>query len=107
MASKEDENGKIPKSKKKDNKIELNKLFSTAFVFTLFGTVLSFLILFFGSEILSILIFGREESYTYVFKILAFILPFMGVNAVLYSLLNGLSSKERIRPSIIFLFLLI
>lgn len=78
----------------KDDKIELNKLFSTAFVFASFGTVLSFLILFFGAEMLNDFIFGNKENFAYVFKVLAFIIPFMGVNAILYSLLNGLSAYK-------------
>ncbi len=78
----------------KNDKAELNKLFSTAFVFTSFGTVLSFIVLFFGADLLNNFIFRSDESYVFVFKILAFIIPFMGINALLYSLLNGLSSYK-------------
>ncbi|GGZ81664.1 LPS biosynthesis protein [Algibacter mikhailovii] len=78
----------------KNDKAELNKLFSTAFVFTSFGTVLSFIVLFFCADLLNNFIFGSDENYVFVFKILAFIIPFMGINALLYSLLNGLSSYK-------------
>lgn len=81
-------------SEYKNDKIELNNLFSTAFVFTLLGTIFSFIILFFGSDLLSQVIFGQKENYAFIFKVLSFIIPFMGINVVLFSLLNGLSEYK-------------
>ena len=89
-------------SEHKENKIELNKLFSTTTSFTVLATLVSFLILFFGSNLLSEIIFGVGTNYSFVFKILAFIIPFMGLNAIINSLLNGLSAyKTTSKASII------
>lgn len=74
----------------KDDKQQLSKLFSTVFVFSSMASTISFIILFFWSNTLSQAIFG-SNIYNYAFKILAFIVPFMGVNGVLFALLNGLS----------------
>ena len=78
-------------SQYKDDKKQLNSLFSTVFVLSALASVVSFMVLFFWSNTLSDAIFGINENYGYVFKILAFLMPFMAVNAFLYSLLNGLS----------------
>ncbi len=81
-------------SEYKDDKKQLKKLFSTAFVFATIATIVSFVILFFFSDSLCELVFGINKEYTFVFKILSFIIPFMGINAILYSLLNGLSAYK-------------
>lgn len=81
-------------SEYKNNKKQLNNLFSTTFVFTVFATIVSFVILFFLSNTLNDFVFGEENNYAYVFKILSFIVPFMGINAALTSVLNGLSAYK-------------
>lgn len=81
-------------SEYKDDKKQLNNLFSTVFVFSIIASILSFVVLFFWSEALNNAVFGVDNDYGFVFKILAFILPFVGVNGILYSLLNGLSAYK-------------
>ena len=81
-------------SEYKDDKKQLSDLFSTVFVFSVLAALLSFIILFFWSNTLSTAIFGGNDDYSYIFKILAFVVPFMGVNAIIYSLLNGLSAYK-------------
>ncbi|PIA82292.1 hypothetical protein BFR04_11065 [Gaetbulibacter sp. 4G1] len=81
-------------SEHKEDKKQLNNLFSTAFVFAAIATLVSFIILFFFSTTLSEVVFGTNQEYTYIFKVLSFIIPFMGINAILYSLLNGLSAYK-------------
>lgn len=81
-------------SEYKDDKKELNKLFSTTFVFTASATLISFIILLFFSKTLNDAIFGSEKDFTYIFKILSFVIPFMGINAILNALLNGLSAYK-------------
>ncbi|MFG6686203.1 O-antigen translocase [Mariniflexile sp. HNIBRBA6329] len=76
----------------KDDKVQLNNLFSTTFVFAAFASLLSFIVLFFFSSELNEFVFGANKEFTYIFKILSFLIPFMAVNSILYSLLNGLSS---------------
>lgn len=81
-------------SEHKEDKKQLNNLFSTAFVFAAIATLVSFIILFFFSTTLSEVVFGTNQEYTFIFKVLSFIIPFMGINAILYSLLNGLSAYK-------------
>ncbi|MCF7560426.1 O-antigen translocase [Sabulilitoribacter multivorans] len=78
----------------KEDKTQLNNLFSTTFVFATLASIVSFLILFFASETLNELIFGLNNDYVFIFKVLAFIMPFMALNAILYALLNGLSAYK-------------
>lgn len=78
----------------KDNKPELNKIFSTALVIAIFSSIVSFLILFFGHNLLNEYIFGSDKNFAFIFRIMAFVVPFMGVNAILNGLLNGLSAYK-------------
>lgn len=79
-------------SEHKTNPKELHNIFSTSFVFTAVASIISFVVLFFGADILNQIIFGIDNNYVFIFKVLAFFVPFMGLNANLNSLLNGLSA---------------
>ncbi|OEJ98985.1 hypothetical protein A8C32_07325 [Flavivirga aquatica] len=81
-------------SENRDDKKQLNNLFSTVFVFSIFAALVSFVILFFLSDTFNDIIFGTDKNYAYIFKILSFIIPFMAVNAILSSLLNGISAYK-------------
>lgn len=81
-------------SEYKNNKEILKNLLSTAFLFAASATVFSFIILFFFSGKLNDVIFGINNDFEYIFKLLAFIVPFISINAVLISLLNGLSNYK-------------
>ncbi len=78
----------------KHNKNQLNNLFSTTFIFAVIASLISFVILFFCSELLNDFIFGTDGNYEYVFKILSFLVPFVGINAILGSLINSLSKYK-------------
>lgn len=78
----------------KENKTELNKIISTALVFAIFSAIVSFLVLFFGANLLNEYVFGSDAEYAFVFKMLAFFVPFMSVNSVLNGLLNGISAYK-------------
>ena len=81
-------------SENKNDKNQLNNLFSTTFIFAAIASFFSFIILFFGSELLNDLVFGTDSNYGYVFKILSFLIPFIGINAILGSLINSLSNYK-------------
>lgn len=81
-------------SEHKDDKKQLSHLFSTVFVFSALASIVSFIVLFFWANMLSDAVFGVNANYGYIFKILAFLIPFMGVNGILYALLNGLSAYK-------------
>lgn len=81
-------------SENKDDKKQLNRLFSTTFIFAAIASFFSFIILFFGSGLLNDLVFGTDNKYEYIFKILSFLIPFIGINAILGSLINSLSNYK-------------
>ncbi len=80
-------------SENKENKEELQKLFSTAFVFTVIGSISTFLILFFFSEPISNYFFYSTE-YSFILKIVAVIAPFIAVQRVFNGVVNGLSKYK-------------
>ncbi len=80
-------------SELKDNKPELVKMFSTTSLFYVVGSVVSALVLFFASDILSQKVFGSSD-YTGVLKFLALMVPFIGANRICNSVINGLSDYK-------------
>ena len=77
----------------KENKEELQKLFSTAFVFIAVGSIISFVLLFIFSESISTYFFFTSE-YSYLVKIIALIAPFIAVQRVFNGVINGLSEYK-------------
>lgn len=77
----------------RDNKSELQKIFSSVALFILIGSFVSGGILFFFAEPLSVKIF-KDESYHYILKVLAIIVPFIAVNRVFSGVVNGLSDYK-------------
>ena len=77
----------------KEDKEQLQKLFSSAFVFTLIGSVFSFVILFFGADPISEYLFVTTE-YSYLIKLLAVLVPFISVQRIFNGVVNGLSQYK-------------
>lgn len=82
-------------SEHKGDKKKLGELFSTAFVFSFLAAFLSFFVLFFYADFLNEEVFGASFDYGFVFIILSFVVPFMGINSVFNSILNGFSAYKR------------
>lgn len=80
-------------SENKNNKQQLEKLFSTVTVFTILGSILSFIVLFFWADYFSIKYLGNE-SYAYLIKITAVIIPFISIQRVFNGVINGLSQYK-------------
>ena len=78
----------------KNNKPELSKVFSTATLFIGFGSFISTVILFFGANYFSTYLFN-SEGYSYVFQLLAVIVPFIAINRVLNGVVSGLSDYKK------------
>jgi PST family polysaccharide transporter len=78
----------------KDEKEQLQKMFSTAFIFLLFGVLISSSILFFFSETISIYLFSSED-YNNVIKILAFVVPAISLTVLFKGVLNGLTAYKK------------
>ena len=77
----------------KNNKTELSKLFSTATVFITIGSFISGIVLFFCADYFSEILF-KSNDFTFVFRVIAFIVPFIALNRALYGVLNGLSEYK-------------
>ncbi|MDG1778353.1 MAG: O-antigen translocase [Flavobacteriaceae bacterium] len=77
----------------KENKQYLQKLFSTAFVFTVIGSIMTFVILYFFSEAISTYFFFSSD-YSYIVKVIAVIAPFIAIQRVFNGVINGLSEYK-------------
>lgn len=78
----------------REDKKELQKLFSTTFVFVLFGTFLAAVLLFFGASLFSNWIFGNN-NFVFLFKILSAVVPCISVHRVFNGVVNGLSAYKK------------
>ena len=78
----------------KDNRPELTKVFSTATVFLIFGSLISALTLFVGANYFSSYVFNTYE-FAYVFELLALIVPFIAMSRVINGIVNGLSDYKK------------
>ncbi|MCA0132858.1 O-antigen translocase [Winogradskyella alexanderae] len=78
----------------KNNRPELTKVFSTATVFLLLGAIISALVLFVGADYFTNYVFKSNE-FTYVFKVLAIIVPFIALSRVISGVVNGLSDYKK------------
>ncbi|WP_310990985.1 O-antigen translocase [Aequorivita marina] len=79
----------------KEDEEQLQKLFSSAFVFTVSGTVLVSSVLFFGADYFGETIFETTE-YVYLIKLLAVIVPFISISRVFNGIINGLSRYKKL-----------
>ena len=74
----------------KDDKDQLQKLFSTTLVFTIIGVFTVAAVLFFGAGYLSETIFDSLK-YEYLIKLLAVVVPFIAMYRIFKAVINGLS----------------
>lgn len=77
----------------RENKDQLQKLFSTTFVFTTIGSVISFLVLFFGASYFSEYYFNSPD-FVYIIKLTAIVIPFISIQRVFSGVINGLSEYK-------------
>jgi O-antigen/teichoic acid export membrane protein len=89
----------------KEDKEQLQKLFSTTFVFTVLGTVIVSIVLFFGAGYLSTTIFDSPD-YIYLIKLLAVIVPFISMYRVFNGIVNGLSRYKKLAGIDLFSYIL-
>lgn len=78
----------------REDQKELQKLFSTTFVFVLIGTFLATVLLFFGASLFSNWIFGNN-NFVFLFKILSVVVPCISVHRVFNGVVNGLSAYKK------------
>jgi len=79
----------------KEDKVQLQKLFSTAFVFTVLGSITVFFVLFFGANYFSETIFETTD-YVYLIKLLAVVVPFISIYRIFSAVVNGLSRYKKL-----------
>lgn len=77
----------------KDDKPELQKLFSTTFVFTVIGSAVSMCFLLWFAEPMSERFFFTKD-YTFVIRLVAVIVPVIAVQRVFNGVVNGLSKYK-------------
>jgi PST family polysaccharide transporter len=78
----------------KNSKPELAKLFSTTAIFIGLGSLISALVLFFGSSYFSNYLF-KTDDFVFAFKLLAVIVPFIAVNRAINGVVSGLSDYKK------------
>lgn len=91
-------------SEHKDDKAQLQKLFSTAFVFVIIGSIVCFLVLFFGADFISERLF-LSTNFSYLIKLLAVLVPFISVQRIFNGVVNGLSQYKKFAKIDLFAYL--
>ena len=81
-------------SEYKEDKEQLQKLFSTAFLIGTIGSIVSFFVLFFSAHFISYYLFDSEE-YIFVIKLLAVLVPFISLQRIFNGVINGLSQYKK------------
>ncbi len=92
-------------SEHKEDKVQLQKLFSTAFVFTVLGTFGTGLVLFLAADFLSERLFASQD-FSYLLKLLAVTVPFVAMYRVFNGIINGLSKYKKFAKIDLFSYLL-
>lgn len=89
----------------KEDREQLQKLFSTTFVFMLFGTLAVSVTLFFGADYFSETIF-KSNDFTYLIRLLAVMVPFISLNRIFNGVVNGLSRYKKLAKIDLFSYIL-
>lgn len=76
-----------------NDKAQLQRLFSTTTVFTVIGSIVSFLVLFFGADYFAEKYLG-QPNYAYLIKLTAVVVPFISIQRVFSGVINGLSKYK-------------
>jgi len=89
----------------KEDKEQLERLFSTAFLFTVIGVIVSGSLLFLSADVISNYLFSSSE-FTYLIKLVAIMVPFIGIQRVFNGVVNGLSMYKKFAKIDLFAYLL-
>jgi O-antigen/teichoic acid export membrane protein len=81
-------------SEHKEDKEQLQKLFSTVFVLSIIGIVTTSLVLVFLAPTISAYLFVTTD-YAYLIKLLAVIVPFISLYRIFNGIVNGLSQYKK------------
>ncbi|MFV0540565.1 MAG: oligosaccharide flippase family protein, partial [Aestuariibaculum sp.] len=78
----------------KDSILELSKVVSTVYYIGFFVTFLVSFFCYFNAESINKLIFPRYNSYAYVVRVFALVLPFYAVNMFSFAIMWGFSKRN-------------
>ncbi len=81
-------------SEYKEDKEQLQKLFSTAFLIGIIGSLVSFFVLFFSASFISQYLFDSED-FIFLIKLLAVLVPFISLQRIFNGVINGLSQYKK------------
>ncbi|MDC7998475.1 O-antigen translocase [Gilvibacter sediminis] len=89
----------------KENEESLNKVFSTVMVFTVIGSLVAGVGLFFWAEYWSVELFDTPD-FAYMMKVVAFVVPAIALQRVFNGVINGLSAYKKFVKIELFSYLL-
>lgn len=89
----------------KEDKEQLERLFSTAFLFTVIGVIVCGSLLFLSADVISNYLFSSSE-FAYLIKLVAIMVPFIGIQRVFNGVVNGLSMYKKFAKIDLFAYLL-
>jgi PST family polysaccharide transporter len=78
----------------RQDKPQLQKLFSTAYVFTILGSLVSAVVMLIAAEQISNYLFATTE-FAYLVRLMALIVPSIAINRMFYGVINGLSDYKK------------
>lgn len=76
------------------DKPQLQKLFSTAYVFTVLGSLVSAVVMLVAAAQISNYLFATTE-FAYLVRLMALIVPSIAINRMFYGVINGLSDYKK------------
>ncbi len=78
----------------KENVVRLSRTISTVYYIGFVSSILVSLLCYFNAENINNIIFPNYNSYAYVIKIFAIVLPFYSLNMFSFSIMNGFSKYK-------------
>ena len=84
---------------------QLQKLFSTAFVFAVLGSTITAVVLLIWATPISTRLFGSED-FVYLIRLLAIVVPFVSIQRIFNGVVNGLSQYKKFAKIDLFGYLL-
>lgn len=82
-------------SYKKDHLL-LSKVLSSSVIISFISSIVVSIVLFVGAQYWNNVVFGQNTSYVFIFKYLAFVIPFITINGVLIAIINGQSAYKKV-----------
>ncbi|MEH6405834.1 MAG: O-antigen translocase [Leeuwenhoekiella sp.] len=78
----------------KESRKELKKILSTAFYLGFIASILTAIVLYFGASYWNTVIFKDEYDFTYIFQLMALVIPLYAINIFCIAIINGYSKYK-------------